>query len=169
MSTTTEEDIAFIQALAALLRESDLSELEVSRATGETGELKVRLQRGGAPMLHAPVFTHAPHPHLAPAPPAQAPAAPGPEPVAAAAPEDPASHPGAVTSPMVGTAYMSPEPSAPAYVKVGDTVKEGQTLLIIEAMKTMNQIPSPRSGTVLRILIEDKQPVEFGAPLMIIA
>ncbi|PIP98242.1 MAG: acetyl-CoA carboxylase, biotin carboxyl carrier protein, partial [Rhodobacterales bacterium CG18_big_fil_WC_8_21_14_2_50_71_9] len=94
--------------------------------------------------------------------------APEPALVAAAQPEDPADHPGAVTSPMVGTAYLSPEPGAAAYVKVGDAVREGQTLLIIEAMKTMNQIPSPRAGVVKRILIEDRQPVEFGAPLMIV-
>ncbi|MFN3615318.1 MAG: acetyl-CoA carboxylase biotin carboxyl carrier protein, partial [Rubrimonas sp.] len=87
---------------------------------------------------------------------------------ASAAVEDPASHPGAVTSPMVGTAYLSPEPGAAAYVKVGDQVREGQTLLIIEAMKTMNQIPSPRAGTVTRILVDDKQPVEYGALLMIV-
>ncbi|HDR28708.1 acetyl-CoA carboxylase biotin carboxyl carrier protein, partial [Rhodovulum sp.] len=82
--------------------------------------------------------------------------------------DDPAQHPGAVTSPMVGTAYLQPEPGSDAFVKVGDTVSEGQTLLIIEAMKTMNHIPAPRSGTVKRILIEDGAPVEYGAPLMIL-
>jgi acetyl-CoA carboxylase biotin carboxyl carrier protein len=90
---------------------------------------------------------------------------------AALAPEvasDPARHPGAVTSPMVGTCYLSPEPGAAAFVKVGDAVAEGQTVLIIEAMKTMNQIPAPRAGTVKRILVEDATPVEYGAPLMII-
>ena len=76
--------------------------------------------------------------------------------------------PGAVTSPMVGTAYLQPEPGAKSFVQVGDQVSEGQTVLIIEAMKTMNQIPAPHSGTVKRILIEDGTPVEFGAPLMII-
>jgi acetyl-CoA carboxylase biotin carboxyl carrier protein len=99
----------------------------------------------------------------------QPPAAPAPAQVAAAAPaDDPAELPGAVTSPMVGTAYLSPEPGAAAFVSVGDTVREGQTLLIIEAMKTMNQIAAHRAGTVTRVLVADKQPVEFGAPLMII-
>ena len=81
---------------------------------------------------------------------------------------DPARHPGAVTSPMVGTAYRSPEPGAKTFIEVGSTVKAGDTLLIIEAMKTMNQIPAPRSGTVTQILFEDAQPVEFGEPLIIV-
>jgi acetyl-CoA carboxylase biotin carboxyl carrier protein len=83
-------------------------------------------------------------------------------------PIDPAKHPGAVSSPMVGTAYVGPAPGARPFVEVGSVVRAGDTLLIIEAMKTMNQIPSPRSGTVIQILIEDGQPVEFGEPLMII-
>ncbi len=164
MSKRSQDDIAFIQALAAVLRESDLNEVEVSRAEGENSELRVRLQRGGV-VAAAPA--HAPAPMAATLAPQNA-AAPGPEPVADLVPEDPANHPDAVTSPMVGTAYLSPEPSAAPYVKVGASVEEGQTLMIIEAMKTMNQIPSPRSGTVLRILVEDRQPVEFGAPLMIV-
>ncbi len=159
MTKTPEDDIAFIRALAQLLRESDLGEIEVSREFGEDDALRIRLTRS----VTAPAPVHA-----APAPRAQASAAPEPALVAAAQPEDPADHPGAVTSPMVGTAYLSPEPGAAAYVKIGDTVREGQTLLIIEAMKTMNQIPSPRAGVVRRILIEDRQPVEFGAPLMIV-
>lgn len=160
MSTTPGDDIAFITALAALLRDSDLSEIEVKRDTGEEGELRVRLSRhAAAPAPVAMSYAQAPAP---------APAAPQPSLVSSAAPEDPADHPGAVTSPMVGTIYVAPEPGAPAYVRVGDAVEAGQTLLIIEAMKTMNQIPAPRSGTVRRILIDDKQPVEFGAPLMII-
>ena len=85
-----------------------------------------------------------------------------------AAPVDPAKHPGVVTSPMVGTAYVGPEPGARPFVEVGSRVQAGDTLLIVEAMKTMNQIPSPRAGTVLQVLIEDGQPVEFGEPLMII-
>jgi acetyl-CoA carboxylase biotin carboxyl carrier protein len=84
------------------------------------------------------------------------------------APPDPTKHPGLVTSPMVGTAYSAPEPGARPYVEVGSRVQAGETVLIIEAMKTMNQIPAPRSGTVIQILIEDGQPVEFGEPLMII-
>ncbi|KGM89041.1 Biotin carboxyl carrier protein [Roseovarius mucosus DSM 17069] len=91
-----------------------------------------------------------------------------PAPAAGSATEDPASHPGAVTSPMVGTVYMQAEPGAPAFVSVGTQVSEGDTLLIIEAMKTMNHIPAPRGGTVKRILIEDGAAVEYGAPLMII-
>ena len=83
-------------------------------------------------------------------------------------PIDPAKHPGAVTSPMVGTAYRAPEPGAKPFVEVGSTVTAGQTLLIIEAMKTMNQIPAPRAGTVTQILVEDGQPVEYGEPLLII-
>ncbi len=162
MSKTPYDDIAFIRALAELLRETDLSEIEVAREFGEDDELRVRLTRGGA----APVLqhTHAPPPQAH----VQQAAAPAASLVAAAQPEDPAEHPGAVTSPMVGTVYLSAEPGSAAYVRVGDPVSEGQTLLIIEAMKTMNQIPSPRAGVVKRILIEDKQPVEFGAPLMII-
>ncbi|KGJ05764.1 acetyl-CoA carboxylase biotin carboxyl carrier protein, partial [Paracoccus versutus] len=89
---------------------------------------------------------------------------------AAAAPasEDPASLPGVVTSPMVGTAYLAPEPGATPFVAIGQQVKEGETLMIVEAMKTMNHIPSPRSGTVKRILVDDGSPVEFGAPLMVV-
>jgi len=98
-----------------------------------------------------------------------APAAPAAAAPAAAEPaDDPAQSPNAVTSPMVGTIYLQPEPDAPAFISVGDTIKEGQTLLIIEAMKTMNQIPSPRTGTVKRILVDDGAPVEFGAPLVIL-
>ena len=82
--------------------------------------------------------------------------------------EDPAQNPDAVTSPMVGTVYLQPEPGAPSFVAVGDTVSEGQTIMIIEAMKTMNQIPSPRAGKVKRILVDDGAPVEFGAPLVIL-
>jgi acetyl-CoA carboxylase biotin carboxyl carrier protein len=92
----------------------------------------------------------------------------GPLPVPVAEPLDPAKHPGVVTSPMVGTAYVGAEPGARPFVEVGSRVETGDTLLIVEAMKTMNQIPSPRSGTVIQVLIEDGQPVEFGEPLMII-
>ena len=87
---------------------------------------------------------------------------------AVTAPADPSAHPGAVKSPMVGTAYRAPEPGAASFVEIGSRVVQGQTLLIIEAMKTMNQIPAPRTGTVTQILIEDGQPVEFGEPLMIV-
>lgn len=162
MGDHKDTDVEFIQALAAVLRENDLTELEVSRQTGEDQELNIRIART---VQAAPVAVSVP---AAPAPVAAAAPAP-----AAAAPveaptADPAQNPNAVTSPMVGTAYLSPEPSAPAFVKVGDQVSEGQTIIIVEAMKTMNQIPSPRAGTVKRILVEDKQPVEFGAPLVIV-
>ncbi|TCO70301.1 acetyl-CoA carboxylase biotin carboxyl carrier protein [Rhodovulum euryhalinum] len=157
--TSHEADVAFIQALAELLREHDLTELQVKREYGEDDSLDVRVSRSLPAPVAAPVM-HAPAPLAMPAMQAAAPAA--------APAEDPAQHPGAVTSPMVGTAYLQPEPGSDSFVKVGDTVTEGQTLLIIEAMKTMNHIPAPRAGTVRRILIEDGAPVEYGAPLMII-
>ncbi|NKX43905.1 acetyl-CoA carboxylase biotin carboxyl carrier protein [Roseicyclus persicicus] len=156
---TRANDVAFIQALAELLRENDLTELHVKREYGEHDWLNVRVARQTL-MMPAPVQVAAPAP--APAAMAAAPAAP------AAAVEDPAQAPGAVTSPMVGTVYLQPEPGAKSFVSVGDRVTEGQTLLIIEAMKTMNQIPAPRAGTVKRIVVEDGAPVEYGAPLMII-
>jgi acetyl-CoA carboxylase biotin carboxyl carrier protein len=159
--TSHDTDVSFIQALAELLRENDLTELQVKREYGENDALNVRVSR----QPPAQVVTQ-----MATAPAAAAPTAAA-APAAAPAPEasaDPASLPGAVTSPMVGTVYMSPEPGVAAFVKVGDTVSEGDTLLIIEAMKTMNHIPAPKSGTVKRIVVSDGSPVEFGAPLMIV-
>ncbi|MCI2399015.1 acetyl-CoA carboxylase biotin carboxyl carrier protein [Aliiroseovarius subalbicans] len=156
-----DNDVAFIKALAKLLEENDLTELEVMRDYGENDTLNVRVSRAKevvAQVAAAPVA-------VAAAPAAPAAAAPA---TAAASSDDPAAHPGAVPSPMVGTVYLQAEPDTPAFVKVGDKVEEGQTLLIVEAMKTMNQIPAPKGGTVKRILIEDGAPVEFGAPLMII-
>ena len=156
-----DQDVEFIQALAELLRENDLTELEVRREYGEDDSLDVRISRATTVMQAAPAAV-AP---VAAAPAATAPAA------AAAAPaalDDPVNHPGAVTSPMVGTVYMQAEPGAAPFITVGATVSEGDTLLIVEAMKTMNQIPSPKSGTIKRILIEDGAAVEFGAPLVII-
>ncbi len=158
--TPHESDVAFIQALAELLNQNNLAELSVKREYAENDSLNVRVSKYVAPA--APV-THAAPAAAAPAPVAAASAAP-----ATAASSDPSSHPGAVASPMVGTCYLSPEPGASAFISVGDQVKEGQTVLIIEAMKTMNHIPSPRAGTVKRILVEDGTPVEFGAPLLII-
>ncbi|PKP85572.1 MAG: acetyl-CoA carboxylase biotin carboxyl carrier protein [Alphaproteobacteria bacterium HGW-Alphaproteobacteria-2] len=155
-----ESDVAFIEALAELLRRNDLSEIEVQRDYGKDDCLNVRVARQMAP-APAPVAVAVP---ATPAPAAQ-PVAVG---TPSAAESDPALLPGAVTSPMVGTVYLQPEPGTPAFVKVGDQVKEGQTLLIIEAMKTMNQISSPRAGTVKRILVEDGSPAEYGAPLMIV-
>ena len=162
--TSHDADVAFIRALAELLRDNDLTELEVTRDYGEDDALSVRVSRG------MPVATAAPQPQAVQMNAPATPAAPQtPEPAAmAAVSDDPAAHPGAVTSPMVGTAYLSAEPGAAPFVKVGSEVQEGATLLIVEAMKTMNHIPAPKSGTVRRILIEDGAPVEFGAPLMII-
>lgn len=161
---TTETDVAFIKALAELLQENELTEIQVKRDYGEDDSINVRVSRKveiAAPAAAAPVQV------AAAAPVAASPAA-APTSAPAATEEDPAQHPGAVTSPMVGTIYLQPEPTAPAFVKVGDQVSEGDTLLIVEAMKTMNQIPAPVSGTVKRILVEDKAAVEYGAPLMII-
>ena len=160
MSKTTETDIAFIRALAQILREHDLVEIEVEREFADDDELKVRLSRAPA----VPTEAHAP---LAAAPlqavdaraPVAAPSAPAEECIS----EEP------VTSPMVGTVYLAAEPDAAPFVKVGDTVAEGETILIIEAMKTMNQIPSPVSGTVRVVMVANAEPVEYGAPLMVIA
>lgn len=150
--SSKNDDSALIRELALLLDETSLTEIEIERAG-----LRVRVARNISV--------------AAAVPPAYVPAAVA-GPVAATAQAstaaDPAKHPGAVPSPMVGTAYWAPEPGAKPFVEVGTRVAAGQTLLIIEAMKTMNQIPSPRAGTVTQILVEDGQPVEFGEPLMII-
>jgi acetyl-CoA carboxylase biotin carboxyl carrier protein len=151
----SEIDRQLIRELAGILNETNLTEIEV-----ELGDLKVRVSRQ-SPAVHA---VAAPAPvAAAPQPASVAAPAPGP---AAPAPKDAAKN--AVTSPMVGTAYASPAPGSKPFIEVGQSVREGQTLLIIEAMKTMNQIPSPRSGTVTAILFEDAQPVEFGEPLVVI-
>jgi acetyl-CoA carboxylase biotin carboxyl carrier protein len=162
---THDADVQFISALAELLRENDLTELQVKREYGEDDSLNVRVSRqqnqvvtqvtAAAPVTAAPAAA-------APAAAASAPAAP----VEAAS--DPADLPGAVTSPMVGTIYMQAEPGAPAFITVGASVNEGDTLLIVEAMKTMNHIPAPKSGTVKRILVEDGAAVEYGAPLVVL-
>lgn len=149
----SSEDSALVRELALLLDETSLTEIEIERAG-----LRLRVARNISVAATMPV------------PMAGAPAA---LPVAAAAPAaaagpDLSKHPGAVSSPMVGTAYWAPEPGAKPFIEVGSKVSVGQTLLIIEAMKTMNQIPSPRAGTVTQILIEDGQPVEYGEPLVII-
>ena len=157
-----DQDVEFIKALAELLRENDLNELEVSREYGEDDSLNVRVARGG--VVAAPVMAAAPAAAPAPAPVA----APAASAAPAAASDDPATHPGAVPSPMVGTVYMQAEPGAPAFISVGASVSEGDTLLIVEAMKTMNHIPAPKSGTIKRILVEDGAAVEFGTPLVII-
>lgn len=153
-------DVAFIEALARLLRENDLTELQVKREYGEDNSLNVRVSRA-APVA-VPAAAMVPQHPAAPAP-AVAAVEPVPEPT-----DDPAAHPGAVTSPMVGTVYMQAEPGAPSFISVGDQVSEGQTLLIVEAMKTMNHIPAPKAGKVVRVLVEDGAPVEFGSPLVIL-
>lgn len=146
-------DQQMIRDLADLLNETGLTEIEWSE-----GPLKVRVTKGGAP-----VYAAAP---MAAAAAAAAVAATGGAPAAAGG--DDASHPGAVKSPMVGTVYTAPEPGAATFVKVGDSVSAGQTVLIVEAMKTMNPITAPKGGRVARILIENQQPVEFGQALLII-
>jgi acetyl-CoA carboxylase biotin carboxyl carrier protein len=155
-----DADVAFIAALAELLNKNDLTELSVKREYGEKDSLDVKVvKKANVVQVAAPVLQAAPVQQLSTAAPAVA---------TPALIEDPAQHPGAVTSPMVGTVYLSAEPGAAAFVTVGATVAEGQTVLIIEAMKTMNHIPAPRAGVVKRILATDGQAVEYGAPLMII-
>jgi acetyl-CoA carboxylase biotin carboxyl carrier protein len=140
-----------VRDLAKLLDETGVGEIEVER-----DGIRVRVARqalAAQVVASSPAYPPVPPPTVAPAP---------------AAPLDVAKHPGLVTSPMVGTAYLSPEPGARQFVDIGSVVKAGDTLLIIEAMKTMNQIPAPRAGTVIQILIEEGGPVEFGEPLMIV-
>ncbi|MEM1345975.1 MAG: acetyl-CoA carboxylase biotin carboxyl carrier protein [Pseudomonadota bacterium] len=158
MTRNTDQDVAFIRALADLMRESDLSEIEVEREYGDDDELKVRLTRQGHEALPVPVQQVAVPTVPVAAPP---PGAPAPQPTTAE-PEGPEP----VRSPMVGTVYLAAEPGAEPFVRVGDTVAEGDTLLIIEAMKTMNQIPSPVSGTVREVLVGNAEPVEYGAALV---
>jgi acetyl-CoA carboxylase biotin carboxyl carrier protein len=154
-----ETDLEFIQSMADLLRENDLTELQIERDYGGNKSLNVILSR--QTIVAAPQ-------QMAPAPAATAAAPIADTPTAAASTDDPAQHPGAVTSPMVGTVYLSPEPGAAPFISVGASISEGQTLLIVEAMKTMNQIPAPKSGKITRILVDDGTPVEFGSPLVII-
>ncbi|MCR9124093.1 MAG: acetyl-CoA carboxylase biotin carboxyl carrier protein [Phyllobacteriaceae bacterium] len=156
----TAFDKQLVSDLAQILDETDLTEIEV-----EQGEMRIRVSRDAPPQA----FAHAAMPVPAAAPAAPAPAQPAPAPAAASEPAAPAaSHENAVPAPMVGTAYLAPAPEADPFVKVGANVTEGETLLIIEAMKVMNQIAAPRTGTVTDILIEDGEPVEFGQPLLVI-
>jgi acetyl-CoA carboxylase biotin carboxyl carrier protein len=137
-------DRELIHELTKLLEETGLTEIEI-----EQDGQRVRVARNvAAPAAPRAMVAPAPHPVVAPI--------------------DPSKHPGVVTSPMVGTAYAAPEPGAKPFIEIGTPVKAGDTLLIVEAMKTMNQIPAPRAGTVIQILFEDSQPVEFGEPLVII-
>src|SRR6266851_4185370 len=136
-----EVDPELVRELSRLLEENKLTEIEVQK-----GDQRVRVSRGGGIVHHA-AAAHAP---------------------AAVKAADAVKHPGTVTSPMVGTAFRSPQPGAKPFVEEGAQVREGETLLIIEAMKTMNAISAPRAGTVTKVMIEDGQPVEFGEPLLII-
>jgi acetyl-CoA carboxylase biotin carboxyl carrier protein len=146
-----EMDTEFVRKLAQILHETDLGEIELA-----DGDRRIRVARPAVTVAAAPV--------AAAAPAASSPAAAA----AAAAANDLGKHPGAVKSPMVGTAYLAPEPGKPNFVAVGDEVTKGQTLLIIEAMKTFNPIKAPKAGTVAQILIDNAQPVEFEQPLMIV-
>ncbi len=152
MTTKFDVDADMIRRLASLIDETGLTEIEY-----DDGTRKIRVARALAPVA-AQVASAAPQPMQS-----------GDQPQMQPAPQVvDAGHPGAVTAPMVGTAYLQPDPQAPQFVNVGDRVEKGDTLLIIEAMKVMNQIPSPRSGTVRQILVTNGHPVEYGEVLMII-
>jgi len=148
MADKLDIDEKLLRKLAAILSETGLTEIEY-----ESGDQRIRVARGAAALIaHAlPGHSHAPASTAVPVPDGRAPEAPG-----------------TVKSPMVGTVFVAPEPGKPPFVKVGDKVREGQTLLIIEAMKVMNSLPSPRAGTVTEILVGDGQPVEYGEPLLVI-
>ena len=156
-----ENDVAFIEALAELLSTQNLTEIEVNRSYSEGGSLNVRISKTQniVQATASPLEATSAAPIISPTLPISA---------STASVDDPSSHPGVVSSPMVGTVYLQAEPGSPAFVSVGATVAEGDTILIIEAMKTMNQIPAPHAGIIKRILVEDGGPVEFGSPLVII-
>lgn len=158
-----DSDVSFIKALAELLRENDLTELQVKREYGEADSLNVRVSRQQPQQVVQQATVAAPVAAAA----AVAPAAAS-DVAAPAAADNPSDHPGVVPSPMVGTVYMQAEPGAPSFISVGAKVAEGDTLMIVEAMKTMNHIPAPKAGTVKRILVEDGAAVEYGAPLVIL-
>lgn len=147
-----EMDTEFVRKLAEILEENDLGEIELA-----DGDRRIRIARPTVTYAAAPMAASSASPVVA----APAPAAP-------AGAGDIAKHPGAVKSPMVGTAYLAPEPGKPNFVSIGDKVAAGQTILIIEAMKTFNPIKAPKAGTVMQILIDNAQPVEFGEALMIV-
>jgi acetyl-CoA carboxylase biotin carboxyl carrier protein len=146
-------DTEFVRQLAQILQESNLGEIELADGDKHIRVARPSVTMAAAPLAAAPVAAPAPAAAAAPAAPAKA---------------EPGKHPGAVTSPMVGTAYLAPEPGKPNFVSVGDKVSAGQTLLIIEAMKTFNPIKAPKAGTVTQILVANAHPVEFGEPLMIV-
>jgi acetyl-CoA carboxylase biotin carboxyl carrier protein len=153
-TTGPSPELELVQALANILSDTNLSEIEF-----EQKGTRVRVSRGA-------VAVTASVPHPAPHPPSQTAAAP--VAVPELAPADARADPNAIKSPMVGTVFLAPAPGAAPFIAVGSEVKEGQTLLIVEAMKTMNQIPSPRAGRVTQILVENGQPVEYGEPLVVV-
>ena len=152
-------DQALIRDLANILKDTDLTEIEV-----EQDDLRIRVSRNGTPVAMPMAMPQMPAYQVPAAAAAAAPA----NAVAAPAAENGRASKNAVTAPMVGTAYLAPAPGARPFIEVGATVKEGQTSLIIEAMKTMNQIPAPRSGKVTEIFVQDAAPVEYGEPLIVI-
>lgn len=155
MATKSPIDPELVRELAQLLNETDLSEIEV-----EKGDLRVRVARTLTATVQVPAAASM---MAAPAPAAAPAAAPAPSDAKAAA-----AHPGAVPSPMVGTAYRRPSPDAKPFVEIGSVVKAGERVLLVEAMKTFNDIVAPRAGTVVAIMVEDGQPVEYGEPLLVI-
>jgi len=150
-------DKDLIRELAALLKETELSEIEI-----EQDDFRIRISRSAPAAPTHVTYAEAPRPLDAPGPAASGQAEP------AKSLADPARHPGCVPSPMVGTVFRAPDPKAKPFVEVGDAVKLGQTILILEAMKHMNEVAAPHAGRVVDILVEDGQPVEYGQPLMII-
>ncbi|MBY0511241.1 MAG: acetyl-CoA carboxylase biotin carboxyl carrier protein [Rhodospirillaceae bacterium] len=144
----TQIDNELVRQLAGVLNETGLTEIEY-----EAGGLRIRVARQVTAAASAPVYM---------------PSGGGEAPAASAKPADPASHPGTVKSPMVGVAYLLPEPGAAPFIKLGDTVAEGQTLALIEAMKTFNPVKAPHGGKIIKILVESGSPVEYGEPLVII-
>jgi len=156
-SPANTSDTKLVRELAKILNDTDLNEIEMRK-----GDLKIRVSKGGGTVMQT---IAAPAQMAAPAPIASQPVA---APAAATDKQDASAHPGAVKSPMVGTAYVRPSPDADPFVKPGDKVKEGDTIMLIEAMKTFNPIAAPKSGKIEDILVQDSQPVEFGEALFII-
>lgn len=173
--TESNDDTEFISSLAALLKAHGLAEIEVSRVRGKFDKLNIRVagrqanSPGSVPRLPGPAgqqpVAHEPGP--APLPGLDEPDA-GPSPGGSGVDEEIENHPGLVRSPMIGTVYLTVSPEGPQFVEIGQMVSEGDTLVIVEAMKTMNHIPSPRAGTIKRVLVQNSEPVEYGTPIMII-
>ena len=155
-------DTDMVEKLASIVSDKDLAEIKIT--SGDDSIRVTRTLAGETIVASSPAVAAAP---VAPTPSVSAPTASAPAPVENAS-DDLESHPGAVKSPMVGTAYLSPQPGAAAFVSEGDTVTEGQTLLIVEAMKVMNQIPAPKGGTVKKVVVQDSSPIEYGEVLIII-